>query len=290
MRSISGFRFAAAQPEPKRWRKMRIAALAALGALSANLACVFTPPPPLPEELEEAQVNTGGARSAEAEGETGSQELGSEAGSSEQALTGVEGVLATNKEAGDPVDGLFTLDLALAGLEGEGKLFAEIVTPRGSITCELFEELTPITVANFAGLARGTRPFLDAKTGQWGTRPYYDNTTFHRIIPGFMIQGGDPTGTRMGNPGFVIPDEIRPSLIHGEAGILSMANRGPNTGGGQFFVTLGPTPNLDGKHTVFGKCDPVSIRIADDISIAPRDSSDKPVQDELVNTIRILRR
>ena len=219
-----------------------------------------------------------------------SPDLTSADGASELQLKGVEDVLAANKTEGDPVDGLFTLDLALAGLEGEGTLFAEIVTPRGSITCELFEELTPITVANFVGLARGTRPFLDAETGQWGTRPYYDNTTFHRIIPGFMIQGGDPTGTRMGNPGFVIPDEIRPSLIHAEPGILSMANRGPNTGGGQFFVTLGPTPNLDGKHSVFGKCDPASIRIADDISIAPRDSSDKPLQDELVNTNRILRR
>lgn len=258
-------------------------------------ACVFTPPPPLPEELEEAQTANRAAQSSnpgqEQSGAEGDEaRAGGGPGTDGASATGIDSVLAANKAAGDPVEGLFTLEAALAGLEGSGKLFAEIVTARGSITCELFEDLTPVTVANFAGLARGTRPFLDAATQEWVTRPYYDASTFHRIIPGFMIQGGDPTGTRMGNPGYVIPDEIRPNLIHDEAGVLSMANRGPNTGGGQYFVTLGPTPNLDGKHTVFGKCDEASVRIADDISIAPRDASDKPLEDELVQTIRIVRK
>jgi peptidyl-prolyl cis-trans isomerase A (cyclophilin A) len=85
-------------------------------------------------------------------------------------------------------------------------------------------------------------------------RPYYNNTTFHRVIPGFMIQGGDPTGTGTGNPGYVIEDEIRPDLIHDAPGLLSMANKGPNTGSAQFFITLNPTPHLDGLHTVFGRC------------------------------------
>lgn len=268
--------------------------------LAGTGACVFTPPPPLPEELEAAKKTgqggtegqlaaNGGDASTGAEGERGEAAAGSSGGGG-QADEGLAAVLAANKEAGDPIDGLFTLDAALEGLEGEGKLYAEIVTSRGAISCELFEELTPITVANFAGLARGKRPFLDAQSQQWVMRPYYDSTTFHRIIPGFMIQGGDPTGTRMGNPGYVIPDEILPTLIHDSAGVLSMANRGPNTGGGQFFVTLGPTPNLDGKHTVFGRCDAASIQIADDISIAPRDASDKPLEDERVETIRIVRR
>ncbi len=270
---------------------------------------MFTPPPPLPEELEAAQggskvVNKGpegatGAEGAVAAGEGGSEGAGTGEGSGEGAGTGTaaantaaarEAVLAANKEAGDPIDGFFTLEQALEGVEGEGTLVAEIVTPRGVITCELYEEVAPLTVANFAGLARGVRPFLDPNTDTWVTRPYYDATTFHRVIPGFMIQGGDPTGTRSGNPGYVIPDELDPAYIHDTAGILSMANRGANTGGSQFFLTLGPTPNLDGKHTVFGRCDESSIRIADDISIAPRDSADKPVEDEVVETIRIVRR
>jgi peptidyl-prolyl cis-trans isomerase A (cyclophilin A) len=300
MRSISrlnsesiGSNRARSGPEERTWRTSVLVTLS--GALSLG-ACVFTPPPPLPEELEaerQAKAEAAAAQKPDAQGEelAAGGEAAKEGGQgSDPAMDSVAAVLLANKEAGDPVEGLFTLEAALAGLEGEGKLYAEIVTPRGAIACELFEDLTPVTVANFAGLARGTRPFLDANTQQWVTRPYYEGTTFHRIIPGFMIQGGDPTGTRMGNPGYVIPDEIQPTLIHAEAGVLSMANRGPNTGGGQFFVTLGPTPNLDGKHTVFGQCDSASIRIADDISIAPRDASDKPLEDELVTTVRIVRR
>ena len=115
---------------------------------------------------------------------------------------------------------------------------AVIETPRGEIRLDLYADQTPLTVANFVNLAE---------------RGYYDGVTFHRVIANFMIQGGDPTGTGSGGPGYRFEDECHPDLSHGSAGTLSMANAGPRTNGSQFFITHGPTPHLDGKHTVFGR-------------------------------------
>lgn len=158
----------------------------------------------------------------------------------------------------DPLRGEFSLEDATAGLSGEGKLVATIKTSLGSLSCELFEDKAPITVANFVGLARGLRPFKDPK-GEWVKRPGYDGTTFHRIIKGFMIQGGDPSGTGQGQPGYVIPDEIWPGAKHDERGLICMANRGPNTNGMQFFILDGKAPHLDGGYTIFGKCSPPDV-------------------------------
>jgi peptidyl-prolyl cis-trans isomerase A (cyclophilin A) len=108
-------------------------------------------------------------------------------------------------------------------------------------------------VENFVGLAEGKKQWKNPRTGTMVRRPYYNNLTFHRIIPNFMIQGGDPEGTGMGGPGFTFADEFNPKLRHSKAGILSMANSGPNTNGGQFFITLAPTPWLDNRHSVFGE-------------------------------------
>ncbi len=124
----------------------------------------------------------------------------------------------------------------------------------GDITVKLYEKEAPITVKNFVGLARGTKEWKDPKTGQMVKRPLYTGTIFHRVIPGFMIQGGDPLGTGMGDPGFTIPDEFVPSLKFDVPGRLAMANIGqPHTGGSQFFITDVPTPHLNGKHTIFGQ-------------------------------------
>ena len=132
-------------------------------------------------------------------------------------------------------------------------VYAEFITSEGNFTIRLFDQEVPNTVANFVGLAEGTREWTDPRTNQKVKQPYYDGIIFHRVIDGFMIQGGDPLGQGYGGPGYKFADEFHPSLRHSKAGILSMANAGPNTNGGQFFITLGPTPHLDNKHSVFGE-------------------------------------
>ena len=159
----------------------------------------------------------------------------------------------------DPLGGKFTLEDATKGLPAKGKLVAEIKTAQGTLSCELYDDKAPITVANFVGLARGLRPFKDPKTGEWVKRPAYDGTVFHRIIKGFMIQGGDPTGTGAGEPGYVIPDEIWPGGKHDQRGLICMANRGRDTNGMQFFITDAAKPHLDGGYTIFGKCTPDEV-------------------------------
>jgi peptidyl-prolyl cis-trans isomerase A (cyclophilin A) len=131
--------------------------------------------------------------------------------------------------------------------------YAHFVTNHGDFTVKLSPEKAPKTVANFVGLAEGTKEWTDPKTGQKVKKPYYEGLIFHRVIDGFMIQGGDPLGVGSGGPGYRFEDEFSPKLRHSKEGILSMANAGPNTNGGQFFITLGPTPHLDNKHSVFGE-------------------------------------
>ncbi len=162
-------------------------------------------------------------------------------------------------QEGDPRAGKFTIEEATKGLKGKGTLIADIETPLGKMSCELYEKKVPNTVANFVGLARGIREFKDPVTGNWTTRPFYDGLIFHRVIPGFMAQGGDPTGTGMGGPGYRFADEFDSSLRHDRPGILSMANAGPNTNGSQFFIMDGTAPHLDGRHSVFGLCKPAEV-------------------------------
>ncbi len=132
-------------------------------------------------------------------------------------------------------------------------LHAHFMTTEGSFTVRLFDEEAPGTVANFVGLAEGTKEWTDPKTGRKVKRAYYDGLIFHRVIAGFMIQGGDPLGTGRGGPGYSFGDEFHAALRHSRAGMLSMANAGPNTNGSQFFITLAATPWLDNKHSVFGE-------------------------------------
>jgi len=132
-------------------------------------------------------------------------------------------------------------------------LFAHFTTSEGNFTARLFDVETPKTVANFAGLADGSKEWTDPRTGRKVKDPYFNGTIFHRVIDGFMIQGGDPLGQGTGGPGYTFADEFNAKLRHSKPGILSMANRGPNTNGGQFFITLAATPWLDDKHSVFGE-------------------------------------
>jgi len=198
-------------------------------------------------------------------------------------------LFATAARAGedDPAKGSFTLDEATKGITGSGSLLAKIETTQGTFTCELYEKQTPITVANFVGLARGLRPFKDPKTGQWVKRPYYDGLIFHRVIPGFMVQGGDPLGMGTGNPGYKFADEIVPELKFDKPGLLAMANAGPVTNGSQFFITEGTPGYLNGKHTIFGACDPLSL--VSKITGVERGPRDKPVTDVVMKKVTISR-
>jgi peptidyl-prolyl cis-trans isomerase A (cyclophilin A) len=132
-------------------------------------------------------------------------------------------------------------------------LLAHFTTSEGNFDIQLFDDLAPKTVANFTGLAEGTTEWTDPRTGKKSKAPYYNGTIFHRVIDGFMIQGGDPLGQGTGGPGYKFADEFHPKAKHTKAGVLSMANAGPNTNGGQFFITLDATPWLDNKHSVFGE-------------------------------------
>ena len=175
---------------------------------------------------------------------------------------------------------------ASLGLEPGQHIYAHIQTSMGAFVCELEPEKAPRTVANFVNLAEGTKEFTDPVTRQQKREPYYDGVIFHRVIPGFMIQTGDRTGTGRGGPGFTIPDEFSPTLRH-KPGTLSMANRGPNTGGAQFFITEVATPHLDDRHSVFGYCDPVSL--VKEIANVPRDRNDRPIKDVVLQSITIHR-
>jgi cyclophilin family peptidyl-prolyl cis-trans isomerase len=144
-------------------------------------------------------------------------------------------------------------------------------TNHGTIRIEVFEEQAPITAGNFLKLVR---------------KGFYNGVTFHRVIPGFMIQGGDPDGTGMGGPGYTIKDEFAPGLKHSAPGMLSMANAGPNTGGSQFFITVAATPWLDGKHAIFGRV-VEGQAIADAISKLPRDRNDRPKEPVRIETATV---
>jgi cyclophilin family peptidyl-prolyl cis-trans isomerase len=174
---------------------------------------------------------------------------------------------------------------------GLGKgLYAIFDTTLGEIVAKLEEEKTPETVKNFVGLATGEKEYVDPRTGKKGEGPYYDGTIFHRIIKGFMIQGGDPTGTGRGGPGYRFKDEFDSSLKHSGPGILSMANAGPGTNGSQFFITLAPTPHLNGAHSVFGHV----VRGLETVTALGNVKTsgspyDRPVQDVAIKTLRIVR-
>ena len=168
-------------------------------------------------------------------------------------------------------------------------VYAQFATSEGPFTVRLFDQEAPNTVRNFVELAEGTREWTDPRTSQKVKQPYYDGTIFHRVIDGFMIQAGDPLGQGIGGPGYTFPDEFAPSLRHDKPGILSMANRGPNTNGGQFFVTLAPTPHLDDRHSVFGEVVD-GMEVVRRIGATPTGDRDRPVKDIVITSVTIERR
>jgi peptidyl-prolyl cis-trans isomerase A (cyclophilin A) len=165
--------------------------------------------------------------------------------------------------------------------------YAVFDTTLGRIVCRLFPDKAPETVQNFVGLTNGTKKWLDAKQNTRVQRRYYDGLGFHRVIPNFMIQGGDQLGDGTGNPGYSFKDEISPDLKFDKPGKLAMANSGPNTNGSQFFITVAPTPWLNNHHTIFGEV-VEGQSVADAISQVPRDSSDKPNTPVIMKKVTIV--
>jgi peptidyl-prolyl cis-trans isomerase A (cyclophilin A) len=167
---------------------------------------------------------------------------------------------------------------------------AVLDTSMGRITCRLFDKQAPMTVANFIALAEGTKVWTDPVSKKKMThKPFYDGTTFHRVIPDFMIQGGDPTGTGTGDPGYMFADEFDPNLNFDVPGRMAMANSGPATNGSQFFITEVPTHHLDQKHTIFGQCDQDSITVVSAIARVQRNADDKPLEPVVLKKVAIVR-
>lgn len=173
-------------------------------------------------------------------------------------------------------------------LETSKNVEALFDTTLGQIRIKLFADKVPNTVTNFIQLAEGTTTWKNPLTGKDEQRPFYDGLQFHRVIPGFMIQGGCPKGDGTGGPGYQFADEFHPSLRHSKAGILSMANAGPNTNGSQFFITCDPTPHLDNRHSVFGEV-VEGLDVVQAIANAPRDRSDRPLKPLQINKVTIVR-
>ena len=169
---------------------------------------------------------------------------------------------------------------------------ATLHTNHGDIVIALFPDHAPKTVANFVGLATGTKEYTDPETGESVTGSFYDGTGFHRIIDGFMIQGGDPLGNGTGGPGYRFDDEIHPDLVFNRPYLLAMANAGiqmgRGTNGSQFFITVAPTPHLNRRHTIFGEVlDEASKRVVDEIASVPTGRMDRPVEPVVINSVTV---
>lgn len=260
-------------PAPARAGSSRRGAAPLLWGLAGALLALPACEQPVPPEPEPREVR--GANSATKPAEKPAP----------QGASGTRPVAKVPVSPDDPLQGKFTLEDALEGLPGEGKLVALIKTSLGSLSCELYEDKAPITVANFVGLARGKRPWK-SESG-WITRRFYDNTVIHRVVSGFVIQGGRPFDTVDGGPGYVIPDENWSGAKHDEAGLLCMANEGPNTGGSQFFIMAARSaPQLDGSYTIFGSC--FQTDVVDAISRV-KAFGERPAEDVILKQVVIKR-
>jgi peptidyl-prolyl cis-trans isomerase A (cyclophilin A) len=187
----------------------------------------------------------------------------------------------------DPASASLSLQEATQGLEGSGKLLADLDTVAGKITCELYETKAPVTVANFVGLARGLRAWRNAEE-KWVKQPAFDDNRFHRVIKKFMIQGGAPRPDGGGDGGYFFPDEIWDGATHDRAGLLCMANSGPNTNSMQFFITDAPCKHLDRRgHTIFGDCKPLAV--IRKIASAKTDSKDHPIAPQTIKKVTVRR-
>jgi len=213
-------------------------------------------------------------------------DAGADAAATDAAAGSAAAPPAADEDVRPPVAA--DLDRYLKEMPGKGKkLFAKIETNKGNITCELFADKAPMTVANFVGLATGLKPWKDPSGAIVRRKPFFNGLTFHRVIKEFMIQGGDPQGVGTGGPGYQFGDEFAPDLKM-EPGTLAMANSGPGTNGSQFFITENAPDWLNGKHTIFGKCKDLETVKA--IARVPQDAQNKPNSPVTIEEIEIIRK
>jgi peptidyl-prolyl cis-trans isomerase A (cyclophilin A) len=258
-----------------------------VGLAGVAVACDKSVPEPVKADNGAySTTQTGGGDDKTASGGGGGMSTNGDVSGAGAGAGGGGSAVTSGGRGGDPLGGKFSLQDALKGIGGTGALLAKIDTSKGALECKLYEDKAPITVANFVGLATGKRPWKTPE-GTWVTKPAYDGTTFHRIIRGFMIQGGDAAGNGSGEPGYVIPDEKWEGAKHNRAGLLCMANRGPNTNGAQFFITEEPKASLDGNYTIFGECSPP--KVIHDIAAVPTGEADKPKTPVVIKSVKISR-
>ncbi|APR75736.1 Peptidyl-prolyl cis-trans isomerase [Minicystis rosea] len=226
-------------------------------AVVALAACQTSPPEPAPDKDKAPATQGNGDGAGKKAEEQQTQQRPMPPKPQKRKVT-AKPTASVTPSKDDPLNGKWTLDDATKGLPAGKQIVATIETSLGNLECKLFDDKAPLTVANFVGLARGTRPWKTPE-GKWEKKPAYDGTLFHRIIKGFMIQGGDAKKNGTGDPGYVIPDEVWEDANHDRAGLLCMANRGPNTNGQQFFITDDAAYHLDSGYTIFGECGPVDL-------------------------------
>ncbi|WP_437564781.1 peptidylprolyl isomerase [Sorangium sp. So ce542] len=236
-------------------RTLAMQPVAALAALAVLAGCSKTPEPTA-EESPKTKATTTPASTGAAGSKTEKTEK--ERPPPQRRKVSAKPVAEVKPSEDDPVKGKWTLEDATKGLPPGKTLTASIETDLGTLSCKLFDDKAPITVANFVGLARGIRPWKTPE-GKWEKKPAYDGTIFHRIIQGFMIQGGDAKKNGTGEAGYVIPDEVWEDGSHDRPGLLCMANRGKNTNSAQFFITDAAAFHLDNGYTIFGECGPEEL-------------------------------
>ncbi len=270
---------------------MRFRPLCAASVVLVLSACDRTPPEPIKKDNVTTTTSSSSSPSTgSAMGGGGTQSLTRSTptrGGQGNVVVAKKPTSPIQPSPDDPIAGKWTIEDAQKAVPGTGAFVATIDTSMGAVQCKLEGDKAPITTANFVGLATGKRVWKHPVSKKWVNSPAYDNTTFHRVIQGFMIQGGDAAGNGMGDAGYEIPDEVWENAVHDRAGLLCMANKGPDTNSAQFFITDAKAAHLDNGYTIFGECAPLDV--VHKIAGVEKNARDKPLTPVTIKKVTISR-